>query len=314
MIIAYYLWRFVSWLLTYVPPPIADLLASGGGAGAYYVWRSRRNVARENFAHVLGKPANDPAVGRVARSSFSNFSRYLVEVMRFPRVPIDQIEERVVIHETEEFRRAMTAGSPVIMISAHFGNMDYASAVATKRYGRFTLAAETIHPVQLFQYLARTRAERGVDLIPYDQAPRKIVEALRRKEWIGFLIDFGVNNQKDIATTEVMFFGAPTRFPASPAILAQRSGAPIIVVHTFIDHERRIQSMVEPPIYVPRSLARSEAAQSSMQTVAEYMERFIRQHPEQWYVFRAMWPKERPAGGISLRTRLREAFGSGAES
>lgn len=314
MIITYYLWRLASWLVSYVPPPIADFVARGGGAGAYYVWRSRRNVARENFAHVLGKPANDPAVGRVARSSFANFSRYLVEVMRFPRVSMEQIEQRVVIHETEEFRRAMIANRPVIMISAHFGNMDYASAVATKRYGRFTMAAETIHPVQLFRYLARTRAERGVDLIPYDRAPRKIVEALRRNEWIGFLIDFGVNNQKDIATTEVMFFGSPTRFPCSPVILAQRTGAPILVVHTFVDRDRSIQSRVEAPIYVPRELAREQAAQTTMQAVAELMEKFIREHPEQWYVFRAMWPNKIPTSNVSLRTRLRGAFGSGAES
>lgn len=312
MIITYYLWRFASWLLTYIPRPIADSVARGGGAGAYYVWRSRRNVARENFAHVLGKPANDPAVGRVARSSFANFCTYILEVMRFPSVPLEQIESRVVIHETEEFRRAMTASTPVIMISAHFGNMDYASAVATRRYGRFTMAAETIHPLQLFQYLARTRSERGVDLIPYDQAPRKIVQALKRNEWIGFLIDFGVNNQKDIATTEVMFFGAPTRFPASPAILAQRSGAPIMVVHTFVDHDRRIQSSIEAPIYVSRSLSREQAAQVTMQTVAEHMERFIQRHPDQWYVFRAMWPGKVPSREVSLRTRLRGAFGSGA--
>ena len=314
MIITYYLWRVASWLLTFVPIPIADFVASGGGAGVYYVWRSRRNVARENFAHVLGKPANDPAVGRIARSSFANFSRYLVEVMRFPYVPMDQFEQRVVIHETAEFRQVMAAGTAVIMISAHFGNMDYASAVATQRYGRFTLAAETIKPVQLFHYLARARAERGVYLIPYDQAPRKILEALKRKEWIAFLIDFGVNNQKDIATTEVMFFGAPTRFPASPAILAQRSGAPILVVHSFVDRERRIQSSPEPPIYVPRSLPRDQAAQTTMQTVAQYMERFIRQHPEQWYVFRAMWPDKKASGGVGLRSRLRGEFRSDANS
>lgn len=314
MIITYYLWRFASWLLTYVPTPLSDLLASGGGAAAYYVWRSRRNVARQNFAHVLGKPANDPAVGRVARSSFSNFCRYLVAVMRFPWVPITQIEEKVVIHETEEVRRALTAGTPIILITAHFGNMDYASAAATRRYGRFTLAAETIHPVQLFRYLARTRSERGVDLIPYDQASRKIVEALRRKEWIGFLIDFGVNNHKDIATTEVMFFGAPTRFPASPAILAQRSGAPILVAHSYVDPEGHIQSSAEPPIYVPRDLPRDSAAQLTMQQVAHHMEKFIREHPEQWYVFRAMWPNEAPFGALGLSSWWRGAFGSGVES
>jgi KDO2-lipid IV(A) lauroyltransferase len=310
MIAAYYLWRFASWLVAMLPLGFADLIARAGGTSGYYIWFSRRRVARENFSRVLGKPANDPAVGRVARSSFVNMTRYLLEVMRYPSVSVEKIEERVVIHETDEFRRAMTAGTPVIMVSAHFGNMDYASAVATKRYGRFTMAAETIHPVQLFQYLARVRAERGVDLIPYDEAPRKILQALKRKEWIGFLIDFGVNNQKDIATTEVTFFGAPTRFPASPAILAQRTGAPLVVVHTYVDRDKRIISQIEAPVYVPRSLSRELAAQTAMQQVAQHMETFIREHPEQWYVFRAMWPQFGAPRKKSLRDRLASALGS----
>lgn len=314
MIIAFYLWRFASWLFSVVPQPVGDFIARGGGTGAYYIWRSRRQVARENFAHVLGRPPNDPTVGQVARSSFANFSHYLVEVMRYPRVPVDRIEQRVVIYETEELRLALDSGTPVILITAHFGNMDYASAVVTKRYGRVTLAAETIHPVQLFQHLARTRSERGVDLVPYDRAPRKILEALKRNEWVGFLIDFGVNNQKDIATTEVMFFGAPTRFPASPAILAQRSGAPILVCHAFVDRQGRIHSAAEPPIYVPRSLPRDEAAHWAMQAVAQLMEKFIRQHPEQWYVFRAMWPEKIAQPGIDIRARLRGTFRSGAHA
>ncbi len=310
MILAYYLWRFVSWVVAQMPPPLTDKIARGSGATAYYVWWTRRRVVRENFAHVLGKPPNDPAVGRVARSAFANFSHYLVEVMRFPRVTMDQLEERVVIHESEGFKRAVTGNTSIIVISAHFGNMDYASAVATRRYGRFTLAAETIHPVQLFQYLRRVRSERGVDLIPYDQAPRKILEALRRKEWIGFLIDFGVNNQKDIAGTEVLFFGAPTRFPASPAILAQRTGAPILVVHSYLEKDGSINAIAGEPIFVPRDLPKDEAAASTMHEVARQMECFIREHPDQWYVFRAMWPQ--PAR-IGLRARLAKAGPPGVE-
>jgi KDO2-lipid IV(A) lauroyltransferase len=271
---------------------------------AYYAWSARRRVARENFAHVLGKPPNDPAVGRVARSSFMNFSQYLVEVMRYPSVPMEKIEERVEIRDTEAIRAAIAPGKPMILITAHFGNMDVASAVVTQRYGPFTLAAESIKPVELFRYFARIRSERGVHLIPYDQAPRKILEALKRKESIGFLIDFGINNHKDIATTEVNFFGSPTRFPASPAILAQRTGAPILVAHAYVDRSKRIISTAEEPIYVPRDLPRDEAVRLTMQAVAMGMEKFIRQHPEQWYVFRPMWPKPTPAKRRSLRSAL----------
>ncbi len=309
MILAYYLWRFLSWLVAYLPPSLTDAIARGGGASVYYVWPARRRIARENFAHVLGRPPNDPAVGRVVRSSFSNYCRYLVAVMRYPSIPVEQLEQRVAIHESEEFRRAMTGKTPIVMISAHFGNMDYASAVATRRYGRFTLAAETIHPVQLFQYLARIRSERGVDLIPYDRAPRKILEAVKRKEWVGFLIDFGVNDQKDITNTEVLFFGAPTRFPASPAILAQRTGAPILVCHTWVDQER-INCVIEDPLFIPKEMPKEEAARMAMQQVAHLMEKFIRAHPEQWYVYRAMWPKPMQ---VSREEKLAGAVGSGAE-
>ncbi len=296
MSITYLLWRFGSWLVTVVPSKLADMIAGGSGTTVYYVWGARRKIARENFAHVLGKPVNDPAVGRVARKSFANFCRYIVEVMRYPKVPQDVLEKRVIIHETDAFRRAMTGNTPVIIISAHFGNIDYASAVATRRYKPFTLAAESMKPVQLFRYLAGVRAERGVNLVPYDQAPRKILEALTRKEWVGFLIDFGVNNQKDITNTEVMFFGAPTRFPASPAILAQRTGAPILVVHTYVEQDKHIQSMIADPIYVPKELSREQAAQVTMQAVAHNMEQFIREHPDQWYVYRAMWPQPHAVG------------------
>lgn len=291
MIIMYYLWRFGAWLTAVVPIPIVDTVARGVGASGYYLWGTRRRVARENFSRVLGKPPNDPAVGRIARSSFANFCHYLVEIMRYPSVSTERLEERVIIHETEEFRRAMTADTPIIVVSAHFGNMDYVSAVAAKRYRRFTLAAETVQPVQLFEYLARVRSARGADLVPYDRAPRKIMEAIKRKEVVGFLIDFGVNNQKDMATTQVTFFGAPTTFPASPALLAQKTGAPLIVAHTFVDRQRRIHAEVEPPIHVPRELPRDQAAHKAMQEIAHLFEKFIQRHPEQWYVFRPMWPQ-----------------------
>lgn len=310
---ALYLWRFGSWLVSFLPPSIVNLIAAGSGISVYYLWGARQRVTRENFARVLGRPVRDPEVGRVARASFANYCHYIVEIMRYPRVPIEEIEKRVVIHESELFRRAIAGKTPVILISAHFGNMDYASAVATRRYGPFTLAAETMKPVQLFHYLQQVRAVRGVNLVDYTHAPRKILEALKRKEWVAFLIDFGVNNQKDITNTEVSFFGAPTRFPASPAILAQRSGGPIVVVHTYLDADKQIHAVITDPFYVSKDLSREEAAQTTMQAVAHRMEQFICAHPEQWYVYRAMWPQPPPSGIPSSSQNLPSTYGSGAK-
>lgn len=286
-----YLWRFASSVVAFAPQPLVHSVARSVGALIYYSWVTRQGVARENFARVLQRDPRDPEVGRVARRALSNYCAYIADMMRYPSVPFAEFERRVRIHEDESLREVMALDKPLIVVSAHFGNMDYAAAVAAKRYRRFTLAAETIKPIELFDYLARLRSERGTDLVPYDRAPRKIIEAIRRKEIVGFLIDFGVNAQKDIHTAQVSFFGEHTTFPSSPAILAQRFSAPILVAFTHITRDGAIEVSIDPPIFIPRELPREQVELETMQHVAERFEKFIAAHPEQWYVFRPMWPR-----------------------
>ncbi len=299
-------WRTASGVMGALPPYLADRIARGVGTGVYYLWFTRRRVARENFARVLSRPPNDPRVGRVVRAAFSNYSVYILNMMRYPRVHRDERRRRVHFNVDPAAHAAMQQDKPMILVSAHFGNMDYAAPIAVEHYRRMTLAAETIKPVELFEYFGRLRSQNGVDLIPYDRAPRKIIEAIKRKEIVGFLIDFGVNSHKDINTVPVRFFGEMTSFPASPAVLAQRYAAPLLVAFARICDDGDTYIDAGPPIEVPRNMPREQVQQETMQKVAERFEKSIRAHPEQWYVFRPMWPrKPRPSGRLlkSLRTR-----------
>ncbi|MBI4673469.1 MAG: lysophospholipid acyltransferase family protein [Chloroflexi bacterium] len=232
-------WRTMSGVMGALPSSLADRVARALGASAYYLWFTRRSIARQNFAHVLA---------------------------------------------------ALMQDLPIVFVSAHFGNMDYAAPAAVERYRPMTLAAETIKPVELFHHLAHQRSQNGVHLIPYDQAPRKIIEAVKRKEIVGFLIDFGINAHKDINTVPVTFFGETTFFPSSPAILAQRYHAPLMTGFAYIGAHKQIHITIDPPILISPQLPRAQAERETMQLVAERFEKAIRARPEQWYVFRPMWP------------------------
>jgi lauroyl/myristoyl acyltransferase len=132
-----------------------------------------------------------------------------------------------------------------------------------------------------------------VNLIAYDRAPRKIVEAIKRNELVGFLIDFGINAHKDINTVPVRFFGEVTQFPSSPALLARRYAAPLFVAFARIAPNDEIHITVEPPLEVARDLPREEAERLTMQQIADRFVKYNRECPEQWYVFRPMWPQSR---------------------
>lgn len=306
----YIAWRAAETIIGALPARIGDRLARAVGVGIYYLWYTRREVARENFARVLARPVDDPRVGRTARSAFGNYTVYILNMMRYGRVPRDEFRRRVHLNIPPATQAEMEQNRPVIVVSAHFGNMDYAAPVAAERYRRFTLAAETIKPVEVFEHLAALRSANGVDLIPYDRAPRKILEAIRRNEIIGFLIDFGINAHKDINTVPVRFFGETTSFPSSPAILAQRYDAPLLVGFARIGRDGDIYVDVELPIYVPRAMPREQAERETMQLVAERFEKAIRNHPDQWYVFRPMWPSA-PRRSSRILRRLRAALSDG---
>lgn len=295
MIVLYWLWRLGMFCVARLPRRISLRAAEWLGIGMYYLMPLRRQVARENFAHVLCQPPHHPEVGRVTRRAFQNFARLLCEVMLYPSLSIQEIEQRINIRHSEYIEQALTYGKGVIFVSAHFGNMDLPSAFLAHRYAPLTLVAETLRPRQLMELLTHIRRVRGVFLYPYDCAPRKIVQALKRNEMTAFLLDFGVTHHFDITTVPVRFFNTDTDFPSGPAQLALLTGAPILVGYACMLPDGYIEGEVTPPILVPRSENRHAVIQSTMQEIARRMEQFIRTHPEQWYIFRPMWKSDTSA-------------------
>ncbi len=272
-----------------VPRRLSFAVAGAMGYSAYYLMPLRRRIAKENFAHVLGSSPDDPSVRRVARESFRNYARLLRDVMIYPRTPLDELQQRVSIHNKEYFEQALAHGRGAIVVSAHFGNMDMASAVLAKEFKPFTLVAETLRPQQLMDFLTRIRKERNVRLFSYERAPRKIIEALKRNELTAFLLDFGVTHHFDITTVPVTFFGTLTDFPAGPAQLALLTNTPIIVGHSHVAADGHIDIFATPPMFIERTGDRRHMMQVTMQAIACHMENFIRLYPEQWYMFRPMW-------------------------
>jgi KDO2-lipid IV(A) lauroyltransferase len=270
------------------------------GNSAYYLLPMRRRVVKENFSHVLGKSPSDPEVRRVARRAFQNYARYLRDVMIYPSIPTPELEKRITLYGKQYIDDALALGKGAIIVSAHFGNMDMPSAVLAKQFKPLTLVAETLRPQQLMDFLTRIRGARNVRLFPYDRAPRKIIEALKRNEMTGFLLDFGVTHHFDLTTVPVNFFSMPTHLPAGPAQLALLTGAPIIVGHARVATDGHIYVHVTPPIIARRTGSRHQDLQVTMQEIANRMEEFIRLHPDQWYIFRPMWRRE---GNQELGTR-----------
>ena len=94
------------------------------------------------------------------------------------------------------------------------------------------------------------------------------------------------------ALVPVRFFDRDAGLPAGPHLLAFVSGAPLFTLFTFRERKGRYQILLSAPRQV-KAASRSErqaAIQSSAQEFASELEKMVRRHPFQWYIFEPFFP------------------------
>ena len=268
-----------------VAEPIADVFHSA--------WRSKREVAEANYARMSGRDASDPVVQRMSRQCFREFGRYVVELLHVQGWGQDTVAERLSIEGEEHFAKAEAAGKGVIFVSAHMGSAEVAAAIAVRRGYRITSVAEELRPRLLWDWVRTCRAKMGVTLLPVRRSGISLLRALRKKEMVAFVIDAGVDRGGGVS---VKFFGRETVFPDGPARLARLSGAPLVFGMAVRQPGGRFVASVAAPLYADRKLSADEDARRLTQKMAKTFEGYVRRYPEQWYVFRQVWPEELPPG------------------
>lgn len=287
--------HFARW----IPLRAAYFLSAAGATLVFWAWPSRRRIAIENLTHVLG---DRPAARRAARFAFLNFSRYLVDFLRGPIIRPEHVLSKVTYDKWDQIDAAFRQGNGVIFILMHFGNWDMGGAVLTARGYPLNVIADVWGNDRTNKIIVEAREVRGMKVIPSRNAATGIVRAMRRNEALAILIDLPMAPGE--GGVDVKFFGAWTTVPAGPARIALRTGARVIPVAL----PRRsgtsdeIVAMADLDVRTVRSGDDERDVQALTQRIMNAHERFIRSYPDQWYMFRPMWPNHSlaPAAGPAL--------------
>ena len=287
---AYWLWRSSAALAQRLPQWVLYPVAVALGETAYLAWGTKRGIAKRNFARVLDRSADDREVARVARRAFRNFAKYVVEIMRFPRLRPEDLERLVAVEGWEHLRSAIERGRGLIFVSIHFGNFEMGGARISGEIP-LNVIADDLANQRLMDLLAGNRAHKNITIHSPSGAARKILQALRRNEMVGLMMDLGPRALA-FDTVDATFFGETAAFPAVAANLARVSGAPIVVAAVVRERDNTFRGIALPPIFVDRTLQAAQETARVTEAIARGLEDLIRRCPDQWYIFRPMWPAE----------------------
>ena len=280
--------RAVIWLAGSIPRRVAYPLCALGGELYFWLNRKHSYKAVQNFAVVLADDERSPRVRLTARRSFRNYVKSLFDFFRQLSIDPDLIEADAFIEGGEHLDAALALGRGVLLVTPHFGNWDLAGALTAAR-GYPVAALVDQFPSPFIDRLVRYGRNRmGMAVVTIDSGSlRRTVQLLRRNVVIGILAD---RPQRE-GGVEVDFFGAPAWFPTGTARFALRTGAPLVLGYVGRRPGDRTFFGAYLPLPLP-SLTGDERTdiQAITQRVVRAMETLLRQYPDQWYMFRQMWP------------------------
>jgi KDO2-lipid IV(A) lauroyltransferase len=226
------------------------------------------------------------ALHSLARENFLNFAKYLVDFFKFLRLDRQRMERIVHYNNLPAVLDGLLQHEKgVIFVSAHLGNWELGAAALAALGYRFNAVALWVPDEKLNNLYQHYRMSRGIHPIPFGRAARECIAALRRNEVVAVIGD----RDFSAANRTVEFFGRPARLPEGPAKLALATGAPLLPTFMVRLPDDTFAYIVDEPIWADKS---RQTVDDIMRQVAVALERVIRQHSEQWFLFHDLWDIE----------------------
>ncbi|MDP9239271.1 MAG: phosphatidylinositol mannoside acyltransferase [Actinomycetota bacterium] len=289
-------WAYVAgWALVRALPERAAAAAFRLGADVAYR-RGGRGVQRlaANLRRVA--PDLDEAGLQVlVRAGMRSYARYWLEVFRLPVMSRERIVSGARTVNADVLRAAHDDGKGVIVALPHTGNWDHAGAWAVLTGMPLTTVAERLEPAAVFDRFVAYREGLGMEVLPLTGGPRPPFEVLAERLRAGRLVCLMGDRDLSDRGIEVDFFGGRTRMPAGPALLALRTGAPLLPASlSFEGRDWGIR--IHPPVVVPATGKVGDKVVAMTQQVADAFAEGIAEKPQDWHMLQRLWLDDLAAG------------------
>ena len=295
-------YRAGSLLARHVPVVAQNAAARAVGASAAGAGRKRLIVAR-NLERVLGRTMPAPERRRRVAKTFEWYARYYAESFRLPSVPVAEIDQGFGYEGFGEIAAAVERGRGPILALPHLGTWEWAAwwLALTPKF-KVTAVVEPLEPPEVFEWFVGFREGLGMNIVPLGpEAASAGVQALNQGQVLCLLADRDIQGNGVV----VEFFGEKTTLPAGPAVLALRTGSPLIPSAVYWRDNTR-HAVSTPPLDTRRHGKLRQDVARVTQDLARDFEYLISLAPEQWHMLSPNWPSDYRALGLPVPEHLQD--------
>jgi lauroyl/myristoyl acyltransferase len=284
--------------VTRLPRSWSYAIGHAGTWLAYHLMRDGTRALIDNF-RVVRPQATERELRRLALLTYRCYARDTIDFIRSLAMNRTQFEPMIAKLDKRALDDLLACGRGVILVGGHFGNWEL-GGVALRLLHRYPLTVvgkSEASPV-VGALRRRMRDSLGIDTLEIGQmleTALRIRRLLAANGIVAMLLDRCLGRDR----IDVTFFGRPTSFLRSPAMIGRLSGAPLLPAFMIRQADGRFQAWMGDPIFVDAAKPTENSIRTATQAVASQLETQVAALPHLWYQFYPYWTRGDRLGNLA---------------
>lgn len=268
-------------VLCILPLEISLVLGRVLGFLAWCLSNKQKRISYKNLKNAFYNKKDIKELKKIIWSMYQHLGLSFAEIARFGKLDKEYLNKYMDIEGLRYAKQEKEKNKGIIFLTAHFGNWELSSQVASLAGYRTKVLARQQKTTLIDKILNKYRSFHGCVVVTKGANLKVALRALRNKEDLGMLADEDVKK----GGLAVNFFGRTVLAPSGPTSIAYRTKCPIIF--SFL---RRVRGpyhkfTMRQPLYIKTE----DDIQKGLQCYCDKLSDLIKDYPEQWLWLKKRW-------------------------
>ena len=283
----YLLYLFAWKLIAVLPEKSAYKLADYVSDRIYKKNGKGIKRLRGNYGRVMPEYSSQK-LEELTKLGMRSYLRYWFDTFRLSKWSKNRIISTTQVIRENLLRDPIQSKQGCIVALPHAGNWDHAAAYFCSTGITLTAVVEKLKPEAIFKKFLAYRQSIGIEAISHKE---KTIPILTERLQAGKLIALVADRDMSRNGIEVNFFGKTSKMPSGPAILAIKTGAPLITAYVRYT-PGGIEIIFDETLKPANSGSEEEQIKIITQSMADNFAKRIKENPVDWHMLQRIWVDE----------------------
>jgi Kdo2-lipid IVA lauroyltransferase/acyltransferase len=251
----------------------------------YYLVPIRKSVVLQNLSKAFPEKSK-PELLIITRKNYQNILITFFELMYFPYSTSDEIKSILQIEDKQPFEELLNGKKGVVFLTGHFGSWEAGFLSVPLKLGvRFNGMAKKQSNDLINSWLTNTREKFGNRVIWLGTSIRHLIEVLKE----GGVVAVVGDQRGPVDNPRITFFNQPTSFYTGTATIIAKTNCDAIfgvaIRQSDMNYKANFERLDTSTLPGELNLKVTEINQR----YASFLERQIRQYPEQYFWMHKIW-------------------------